>query len=151
VEPHVVVRSNRGHPFQQLVTLGAGHGLVADEPAAVGGEDGGPGPYELLLASLGSCKSMTVAMYARRKQWPLEEVVVRLRHDRIHAQDCAECDAQAVAKVAFVDQLECEVELVGPLDATQRQRLLEIADKCPVHRTLTSEVRITTRAAPAQV
>lgn len=142
MEPHVVVRSLRGHPFQQQVTLGAGHALVADEPASVGGEDGGPGPYELLLASLGSCKSMTVAMYARRKQWPLEEVVVRLRHDRIHAQDCAECET----KEGLVDQLECEVELVGPLDATQRQRLLEIADRCPVHRTLTSEVRITTRA-----
>lgn len=147
MEPHVVVRTHRGHPFQQLVTLGAGHGLLADEPAAVGGEDGGPGPYELLLASLGTCKSMTVAMYARRKQWPLEEVVVRLRHDRIHAQDCAECET----KEGLVDQLECEVELVGPLDDAQRQRLLEIADKCPVHRTLTSEVRITTRAAPAQI
>lgn len=142
MHPHVVVRSQRGHPFQQLVTLGAGHALVADEPTAAGGEDGGPGPYELLLASLGSCKSMTVAMYARRKEWPLEEVVVRLRHDRIHAQDCAECETRD----GLVDQLECEVELVGPLDATQRQRLLEIADKCPVHRTLTSEVRITTRA-----
>lgn len=144
MDPHVVVRSSRGHPFQQHVTLGPGHALVADEPASAGGEDTGPGPYELLLASLGSCKSMTVAMYARRKQWPLEEVVVRLRHDRIHAQDCAECETAG----GLVDQLECEVELVGPLDATQRQRLLEIADRCPVHRTLTSEVRITTRARP---
>lgn len=145
MEPHVVVRSLKGHAFQQVVTLGQGHALVADEPAAVGGEDGGPGPYELLLASLGTCKSMTVGMYARRKQWPLEEVVVRLRHDRIHTQDCAECETPP-STVGFIDQLECEVELVGPLDAAQRQRLLEIADRCPVHRTLTSEIRITTRA-----
>jgi putative redox protein len=126
--------------FAQQVTVD-GHRLLADEPRAVGGTDTGPGPYDLLLAALGACTSMTVALYARRKQWPLESVRVRLRHDRIHAADCADCET----KQGMLDRIERDVELAGPLDAQQRARLLEIANKCPVHRTLTSEIVIRTR------
>jgi putative redox protein len=134
----VVEGSARG--FAQQVTVG-GHRLVADEPLAVGGTDTGPGPYDLLLAALGACTSMTVALYARRKQWPLESVRVRLRHERIHAADCADCET----KQGMLDRIERDVELAGPLDAEQRARLIEIANKCPVHRTLTSEIVIRTR------
>ena len=118
-----------------------GHRLVADEPTAVGGTDTGPGPYDFLLAALGSCTSMTVALYARRKGWPLESVRVRLRHAKVHAADCADCET----KVALLDRIECDVELVGRLDAEQRARLLDIANKCPVHGTLTSEIAVLTR------
>ena len=117
------------------------HRLVADEPVEAGGTDAGPSPYELLLAALGACTSMTVSMYARRKQWPLEAVTVRLRHARIHAQDCAECET----KEGMLDRIEREIDLTGPLDAEQRGRLLEIANRCPVHRTLVSEIDIRTR------
>jgi putative redox protein len=126
--------------FAQEITVGD-HLLLADEPIAMGGGDTGPNPYDLLLAALGSCTSMTLSMYARRKQWPLEAVRVKLRHSRVHAADCAECEA----KEGTVDRIEREVELTGPLDEKQRARLLEIADKCPVHRTLTSEIAIQTR------
>ena len=117
------------------------HQLWADEPAEVGGNDLGPGPYELLLMSLGACKSMTVRLYAERKQWPLERVTVRLRHQRIHAQDCADCET----KEGMLDRIECVLEFAGALDETQRARLLDIAGKCPVHRTLTSEISIQSR------
>lgn len=117
------------------------HRLVADEPAEAGGTDTGASPYELLLAALGACTSMTVSMYARRKQWPLEEVTVRLQHAKIHAQDCAECET----KEGKLDRIEREISLGGPLDAGQRERLLEIANRCPVHRTLVSEIDIRTR------
>lgn len=128
--------------FAQEVTA-AGHRLAADEPVAVGGTDTGPDPYGLLLAALGSCTSMTVALYARRKKWPLEAVTVRLRHSKIHAEDCERCET----KVGKLDRIEGEIELHGPLDEAQRARLLEIAHKCPVHRTLTSEIDIQTRLA----
>jgi putative redox protein len=135
----VVVRGDaRG--FAQEITLGR-HRLTADEPAGVGGGDTGPDPYGLLLASLGSCTSMTIALYARRKQWPLEAVTVRLRHSKIHAADCAECETRE----GRIDRIEREVELAGALSDEQRGRLLEIADRCPVHRTLSSEVDIRTR------
>jgi len=117
------------------------HDLFADEPAAVGGSDLGPGPYELLLMALGACKSMTVRLYAERKQWPLERVSVRLRHDRIHAADCADCET----KEGMLDRIECVLDFAGALDADQRARLLDIAGKCPVHRTLTSEISIQSR------
>lgn len=137
----LVVESGEGALKQFL--LDGRHRLVADEPLAVGGNDAGPNPYELLLMSLGACTAMTLRLYARRKQWPLERVAVRLSHARIHAEDCAECETRA----GLVDRIECEIELKGPLDAAQRARLLEIAEMCPVHRTLTSEINIQSRLA----
>ena len=139
-EPSEVVVHGSAKGFAQQVTIG-GHRLTVDEPAAVGGTDTGPGPYDLLLAALGSCTSMTVGLYARRKQWPLEAVRVRLRHAKVHAADCEDCETKA----GLLDRIERDIELVGLLDAEQRARLLEIADKCPVHRTLTSEIKIRTR------
>jgi putative redox protein len=135
----VIVRG-KASGFAQEIEAGR-HRLVSDEPAELGGTDRGPGPYELLLAALGACTSMTVALYARRKQWPLEDVVVRLRHSRVHATDCADCET----KQGMLDRIERDLELHGPLGDDQRARLLEIADKCPVHRTLTSEIEIRSR------
>jgi putative redox protein len=135
----VVVRGS-ATGFAQTISV-ANHRLTADEPKEVGGTDTGPGPYELLLAALGSCTSMTVALYARRKRWPLESVTVRLRHSRIYAQDCANCETQA----GKLDQIERQVELIGQLDDAQRSKLLEIADKCPLHRTLASGIVIRNR------
>jgi len=135
-----VVVTGTGAGYAQEIVAGT-HRLVCDEPEASGGTDMGPSPYGLLLAALGSCTSMTVAMYARRKQWPLETVRVRLRHGKVHAIDCADCDTQ----VAKLDRIERDIELVGALDDEQRARLMEIADKCPVHRTLTSDIDIHTR------
>ena len=137
----LIVRGDATGLAQEIET--GRHRLVADEPVEAGGTDTGPSPYELLLAALGACTSMTLSMYARRKQWPLERVTVRLRHDKIHAKDCAECET----KEGMLDQIEVAIGLEGPLDADQRKRIREIADKCPVHRTLTSEIRIVTRAA----
>jgi putative redox protein len=124
-----------------------GLSLVADEPVSLGGTNAGPTPYEYLVAGLGACTSMTLRMYADRKQWPLEEIVVELKHKKIHAKDCEVCDAQD----KWVDQIEREVALVGPLDDAQQKRLLEIADKCPVHRTLQSEVVINTSLKPSSL
>jgi len=121
------------------VRYGAGHSFITDEPVAAGGEDAGPDPYTLVLAALGSCISMTLKLYARRKQWPLESVTVHLRQSRIHAKDCQECMQD---KEGFVHRIERKVSLTGPLSEEQRTRLQEIAHKCPVHRTLTSEIVI---------
>jgi uncharacterized OsmC-like protein len=115
------------------------HQLVVDEPRPIG-DDAGPTPYDLLLAGLGACTSITVRMYADRRGWPLETVRVTLRHSRIHAKDCADCETTK----GWITHVECEVELTGDLDDAQRQRLLQIAERCPVHQTLTSEVDITT-------
>jgi uncharacterized OsmC-like protein/fermentation-respiration switch protein FrsA (DUF1100 family) len=138
----VVVRETRNSKFQQTVSVGP-HRLLADEPVAIGGEDTGPGPYDFVLAGLGACTSITMRMYADRKSLPLERLTVTLKHGKIHAEDCAECETKA----GMLDQIDLLIAMEGNLDADQRKRLMEIADKCPVHRTLTSEVRIVTRAA----
>ncbi|HEX7957426.1 MAG TPA: OsmC family protein [Pyrinomonadaceae bacterium] len=122
------------------VGYGDGQTLLTDEPAALGGEGAGPDPYTLLLAALGSCISMTLRLYARRKGWPLERVRVRLRQRRVHAKDCAECGS---GSDGFIHQIERAVELEGDLTDEQRARLREIAHRCPVHRTLTSEIVVT--------
>jgi uncharacterized OsmC-like protein/fermentation-respiration switch protein FrsA (DUF1100 family) len=138
----VVVRETRSSKFQQTVTVGPHH-LLADEPVAAGGEDSGLGPYDFVLAGLGACTSMTMRLYAERKSLPLERVTVTLKHSKIHAEDCAECETKA----GMLDQIDRVIAMEGTLDAEQRGKLMEIADKCPVHRTLTSEVRILTVAA----
>ena len=137
------VRTETGERGFATYITAAGHALRADEPVALGGTASGPGPYDLLLAALGSCTGMTLRLYADRKGWPLERVEVALRHERIHAKDCAECET----KEGKLDRIEREIALSGPLDASQRARLLEIADRCPVHRTLRSEIQIVTRLA----
>ncbi len=121
-----------------------GYPLVADEPVDYGGTDEGPSPYEYLLAALGACTGMTLRMYALNKEWPLEDVVVRLSHEKVHAVDCHDCDG----KDGRIDSIVREIEINGELDESQRQRLLEIAGRCPVHRTLTGEVRIGTVLRP---
>jgi putative redox protein len=118
-----------------------GHPLIADEPLSYGGTDKGASPYELLAAGLGACTSMTLRMYAGRKQWPLDAVIVRLKHQKTHAEDCRECETRD----RKIEVIEREIELFGPLDEEQKQRLLEIAGKCPVHRTLHSKVLVRTR------
>ena len=136
----VLVASAGGGRFEQVLMDGR-HRLRADEPAAVGGNDIGPGPYELLLMGLGACTSMTLKMYADQKKWPLENVEVRLTHAKVHVEDCAGCEKSA----AKLDRIERVVTLIGPLSDDQKSRLMEIADKCPVHRTLTSDIDIHTR------
>ena len=133
----VVVTSQKN--LQNEVRYGDGHAFTTDEPLALGGDDAGPDPYTLLLGALGSCISMTVHMYARRKQWPVESVTVRLRQNRIHAKDCAECKDME----GFIHRIERSVSFTGDLSDEQRARLQEIAHKCPVHKTLTSKIMIT--------
>src|ERR671910_2021912 len=137
----VVVRGN-AEGFTQEIVVGP-HQVTADEPKDMGGDDEGPTPYDLLLAALGSCTSITVTMYAQNKTWPLQDVTVRLQHSTIHATDCAECET----KEGKIDRIELDIELAGPLSSEQRSKLLEIAKKCPVHRTLTSETNIRITAA----
>lgn len=139
---NVVVRETRASKFQQTVTTGP-HQMLADEPVAVGGADTGPGPYDLLLSALGACTSMTMRMYADRKSLPVDRITVTLKHNKIHAEDCAECETRE----GLIDQIDRVIKIEGALDADQHKRLMEIADKCPVHRTLHSEVRILTKAA----
>jgi uncharacterized OsmC-like protein len=131
-----VIVSSSGF-LKQQITAG-NHELIADEPRESGGSDAGPDPYSLLLAALGACTSMTLQLYSRRKQWPLEQVTVRLRHDRIHAEDCSDC----ATKVGMIDRIERVISLTGTLTEEQKARLLEIANNCPVHKTLTSEISI---------
>ena len=140
--PDIVVRGG-ADSFKQEITLGK-HGLVADEPVSAGGSDAGPNPYDYLLASLGVCTSMTVGLYARRKKFPLENITVSLSHSRIYAIDCEECET----KEGMLDRIDVEVELTGPLSEAQHAKLMEIAAKCPVHQTLTSEINIRLRPAP---
>ncbi|MEW5707604.1 bifunctional alpha/beta hydrolase/OsmC family protein [Pelomicrobium sp. G1] len=140
--PEGVVRVEEEGSGKYAQTICAGrHRLRADEPQSYGGTDTGPSPYQLLLASLGACTSMTLRMYADQKGWPLERVAVELKHEKIHAADCETCET----KEGRVDRIERVIELEGALDEAQRGRLLEIANKCPVHRTLHSEVTIPTR------
>jgi putative redox protein len=135
----VIVASTGMGPFEQILLDGR-HTLRADEPVAVGGGDVGPSPYELLLMALGSCTSMTINMYATRKKWALDQVVVRLRHERAYPDDCVNCEDPK----SKIDRIWCSIELVGALDDAQRTRLMEIARQCPVHRTLTNKIEIRT-------
>jgi putative redox protein len=139
-EARTVVVQGSSARLGQDIRAGS-HRLIADEPESLGGTDTGPNPYDLLLAALGACTSMTLSLYARRKKWPLEGVTVTLRHSKIHASDCEDCET----KQGMLDRIERDVALAGPLDEEQRARLLEIANKCPVHRTLTSEINVRTR------
>src|SRR6476620_2708685 len=138
----VVVRGDASGFLQEIVS--GAHQLRADEPVAVGGGDAAPGPYDYLLVRLGACTSMTVGLYARSKKWPLQNISVSLRHSRIHAKDCAECET----KEGMLDRIDVEIGLFGGLTAEQRAKLMEIAAKCPVHRTLKSEINIRLRTAP---
>ena len=138
----VIVEDGDAGPLAETIRSGV-HVLRADEPVANGGNDTGPSPYDYLLAALGSCTAMTLRLYARMKKLPLQKVTVRLRHEKIHATDCAECET----KEGKIDRIERLIELEGPLSDEQRQRLLEIANRCPVHRTLSSEISIPTRLA----
>jgi len=134
----IIVQSTKN--LQNEVYYGEGKSFLMDEPASAGGEGAGPDPYTLLLAALGGCISMTVTLYARRKGWALERVTVKLRQQRIHADDCKECSDSAEG---FVHRIERAVTVEGDLNDEQRARLQEIAHKCPVHKTLTSEIVVT--------
>ena len=141
-EPGEVLVEETGHGrFANDVVIGS-HRLRADEPRDAGGDDTGPSPYGYLAAALGACTSMTLRVYADRKQWPLERVSVTVAHDRIHAADCEECET----KTGKIDRFDRTLRLLGPLSAEQRQRLIEIADRCPVHQTLHGPVQVRTRA-----
>jgi len=139
----VLVRETGAGRFQQEIRSGR-HRILADEPVAAGGLDSGLEPYDLVLAGLGACTSMTLRLYAERKALPLDWVTVRLRHSRIHAQDCADCET----KEGMLDRFDRAISFEGDLSEEERKRLLEIADKCPVHRTLTSEIDIRTVEEP---
>jgi uncharacterized OsmC-like protein len=132
----VVVRGNAREFLQEIVA--GKHHLRADEPIGYGGKDAAPSPYDYLLIALGVCTSMTVGLYARRKNIPLENITVSLRHSRIHAKDCEDCETKA----GMLDRIDAQIELTGPLTAEQHSRLMEVANKCPVHRTLKSEIDI---------
>jgi putative redox protein len=127
--------------FQQQIIAGK-HQFIADEPVSTGG-DAGANPYDYLLAALGACTSMTIGLYARRSRFPLENVTVSLWHSRVYAADCEECET----KQGMLDRIDVEVELTGPLTPEQHARLMQVAARCPVHRTLTSEINIRLREA----
>lgn len=139
--PDVLVRGT-AHDFLQEVVSGKHH-LQADEPVSYGGGDLAPGPYDYLLIGLGVCTSMTIGLYARRKKIPLENITVSLRHSRIHARDCEECET----KEGMLDRIDVQIELTGALTPDQHSRLMAIAAKCPVHRTLKSEIDIRLQGA----
>lgn len=138
---HVVVRGS-AKLFLQEVNAGK-HNFVADEPVSVGGKDAGPDPYDYLLTALGTCTSMTIGFYARRNHLPLEHITVSLSHSRIYAADCEECETRQ----GMLDRIDVEVELTGSLTPEQHATLMQVAAKCPVHRTLTSEINIRLRSA----
>lgn len=139
-EGEVVVAERGTGKFAQVVRVANRHALIADEPIGIG-DDTGPAPYDLLLAALGTCTSMTLRMYADRKEWPLDDVAVRLSHSKVHAKDCEDCESGS----GKVDVIERELVITGDLDAEQRAKLAEIADKCPVHRSLHDETLVTTQ------
>jgi len=134
----VVVVRGGAQGFVQEITAGRHH-LVADEPAAAGGTDRGASPYDLLMAALGACMSMTIGLYARTRKWPLESVVVRLTHSRVYAKDCLDC---VVRDDTLLDRIDTAVQLSGALTPEQERKLMEVAHKCPVHRTLKSQIDI---------
>jgi uncharacterized OsmC-like protein len=140
-KPHVVVRGS-AKGFLQEVAIGK-YNFKVDEPVSVGGTESAPDPYDYLLAALGACTSMTVGFYARQNKIPLEDITVSLRHSRIHARDCEDCETKA----GMLDRIDLDIKLAGPLSAEQHTKLMEIAGKCPVHRTLKSEIDIRLRAA----
>lgn len=140
VEPGSVIVRERDKKFTREILAGHHH-LISDEPVAMGGADLGLNPYELLLAALGSCTSMTLRMYANHKQIDLQDIQVKLHHTRIHAEDCAACEAQA----PFIDRITRSIQLTGHLNDQQRTRLLEIANQCPVHKTLRNQIDIKTK------
>jgi uncharacterized OsmC-like protein len=140
VKPREAVVHGSSKGFAQEIRVGP-HRLLADEPEGAGGTDTGLSPYDLLISALGTCTSMTISLYARRKQWPLDAVTVTLRHSKIHVDDCEDCET----KDGMLDRIEREIQLRGDLSEEQRARLVEIANKCPVHKTLTSDIDIRTR------
>lgn len=139
-EPRSVVVSGPATGFRTDVVVG-GHRMVVDEPIAVGGTDDGPTPYEMLLAGLGACTAMTLRLYADRRKWPLERALVNLQHRKVHAQDCADCDR----KPTRMDVVDRVITLQGALTDEQRAKLLEIAERCPVHQTLQGKIQVNTR------
>lgn len=141
-EPRVV-RVTIGKDHYHTDISAGGHTLVADEPEDVGGSDNGPDPYALLLASLGACKAITVRMYADRKQWPLDRLELDLTHDRVHAKDCEDCEQED----GVISVIECKIRVIGELSDEQRARLAEIADMCPVHKTITGPNHVRTKLA----
>ncbi|MBO6948315.1 MAG: OsmC family protein [Rhodospirillales bacterium] len=141
IEDGVVVEESGRGRYANIVSVGGRHMLKADEPLSVGGNDSGPTPYDYLLTALGACKSMTMRMYAERKGWPLDRARVTLRHEKIHAEDCETCETEK----GMVDLIEADIELLGELTDEQRQKIFEIAERCPVHQTLTHEVSMTAK------
>jgi uncharacterized OsmC-like protein len=138
----VTVRPSGAGRYQQRVTAG-GHEVIVDEPISVGGTGIGPTPYDLILGALGACTSITLRLYADRKAIPLEDLEVKLSHRRIHARDCADCETSK----AMLDEITVVISLIGALSEEQRARLLEIAEMCPVHRSLSGEIKIRTSLA----
>jgi putative redox protein len=134
-------------PYSTRITAGGRHHITADEPENLGGAGKGANPYELLLASLGACKTITLRMYADRKKWPLDGVSIAMTQDRVHAKDCDDCESDD----GYVHVIECELTLLGEdLTDEQRERLLEIADKCPVHKTLSGEIKVRSSLADSE-
>jgi len=144
-QPQVIVQETTAGRYTQEITIGL-HTLTGDEPSNYGGNDLGPSPYDFLLTALGTCTSMTVRMYATLKKFPLEKITVKLSHNKIHVEDCKDCENEK----AFLDQIDVVIELEGNLSDEQRNKLLEIANKCPVHRTLTSKTIINTQLISSQ-
>ena len=140
-EPAHVIVHGTAAGFAQEIEIGS-HELFADEPVSYGGTDTGASPYDLILAALGACTSMTIGLYARKRSWPLEKITVSLKHSKIHAKDCEECET----KEGKIDRIDLDIQLSGSLTDEQSAKLIEIAGKCPVHQTLTSEINIKTRA-----